>query len=68
VVPDLGPFSFRRLGCADIHAAVDQHRVGVDDLRMLSFRCIAPRQASRKAGLADCSCANEHDGHVHSVA
>ena len=57
-----------RLGCADIHASVDEHRVRIDYFGSLPFCGTPPDHGGGQARLAGSRRPNEHYGHVHSVA
>jgi len=49
VMADFGTLGGGGLGCANVHTAIDQHRVCVDDLSLLSFRRVTTNQVGRKA-------------------
>ena len=53
VVPDAATLCDRQLGRADVHAAVDLHRVGVDDLTVQPLRKVQRERALAGRGRPD---------------
>jgi hypothetical protein len=68
MVTDFRALRLGWLGRADVHAAVDQHRVRTDHLGSTSFHGKPPNQPGGEARLAGRGRAHQHYGHLHSVA
>ena len=61
VVRNTAPLSERDLGRADVHAAVELHRVGVDDLGALAALAQERGRPDRQLGLAGAGCADDDE-------
>jgi hypothetical protein len=63
VVRDAAALVDRQLGRADVHSAVQLHRVGIDDLDGTAFGPEYVREIERQAGLAGSGGPDDDDEH-----